>query len=119
MIYYNRFPLGNQFALTAGYDDGAVSDRRLVETFNKYGIKGTFSLFLRGLIQTDTSERTKLSLFIKTTRLRYIHIITSRLFPFHLLRFLTKLLKPVKHLKRRVDMLYEECPILSGRFRTK
>ena len=44
MIYYNRFPFGNQFALTAGYDDGAISDRRLVETFNKYGIKGTFFL---------------------------------------------------------------------------
>ena len=44
MIYYNRFPFGNQFALTAGYDDGAVSDRRLVEIFNKYGIKGTFFL---------------------------------------------------------------------------
>lgn len=44
MICYNRFPFGNQFALTAGYDDGAISDRRLVETFNKYGIKGTFFL---------------------------------------------------------------------------
>ncbi|MBR2472119.1 MAG: polysaccharide deacetylase family protein, partial [Clostridia bacterium] len=27
-----------------GYDDGTVSDRRLVETFDKYGIKGTFFL---------------------------------------------------------------------------
>jgi hypothetical protein len=31
-------------ALTMSYDDGIIEDRRLVEIFNRYGIKGTFHL---------------------------------------------------------------------------
>ncbi len=40
-IYY---PQGKKKALTMSYDDGQVFDRRLVEIFNKYGIRGTFHL---------------------------------------------------------------------------
>lgn len=43
-IYYNRFPGGKTKALTMSYDDGQIYDRRLVELFNKYHIKGTFHL---------------------------------------------------------------------------
>jgi len=43
-IYFNRFPNGSKKALTMSYDDGNIADRRLVEIFNKYGIKGTFHL---------------------------------------------------------------------------
>ena len=31
-------------ALTFSYDDGVIQDRRLVELFNRYGLKGTFNL---------------------------------------------------------------------------
>lgn len=39
-----RFPKGRSKALTLSYDDGVDQDRRLIETINKYGIKGTFNL---------------------------------------------------------------------------
>lgn len=42
-IYY-CFPHGKHKVLTMSYDDGNAADRRLVEIFNKYGIKGTFHL---------------------------------------------------------------------------
>lgn len=38
------FPGGKAKALTMSYDDGKVQDRRLIDIFNKYGIKGTFNL---------------------------------------------------------------------------
>ena len=41
---YICFPGGKHKALTMSYDDGRVSDRRLVALFNQYGIKGTFHL---------------------------------------------------------------------------
>ena len=41
---YCCFPGGKHKALTMSYDDGQIHDRRLVEIFNRYGIKGTFHL---------------------------------------------------------------------------
>lgn len=38
------FPGGKFKVLTMSYDDGRTADRKLVEIFNKYGIKGTFHL---------------------------------------------------------------------------
>ncbi|OXM83741.1 polysaccharide deacetylase family protein [Paenibacillus rigui] len=38
------FPQGKFKVLTMSYDDGKHADRRLVELFNKYGIKGTFHI---------------------------------------------------------------------------
>lgn len=38
------FPGGKFKCLTMSYDDGRIYDRRLVDIFNKYGIKGTFHL---------------------------------------------------------------------------
>ena len=38
------FPEGKPKALTFSYDDGNIADRRLVEVFNKYKVKGTFHL---------------------------------------------------------------------------
>jgi len=35
---------GKMKAVTFSYDDGVVQDRRLVELFNRYGVKGTFNL---------------------------------------------------------------------------
>lgn len=44
MIVYSCFPKGKCKALTMSYDDGVLADERLVEIFNKHGIKGTFNL---------------------------------------------------------------------------
>lgn len=43
-VRYGFFPGNKRKALTMSYDDGVVQDRRLVEIFNKYGIKGSFHL---------------------------------------------------------------------------
>lgn len=41
---YACFPGGKHKVLTMSYDDGKQEDRRLVEIFNKHGIKGTFNV---------------------------------------------------------------------------
>ena len=41
---YTCFPGGKFKVLTMSYDDGNLSDKRLVEIFNKYGIRGSFHL---------------------------------------------------------------------------
>lgn len=41
---YTCFPGGKHKVLTMSYDDGKTEDRRLVDIFNKHGIKGTFNL---------------------------------------------------------------------------
>ena len=38
------YPQGQRRAMTFSYDDGMTSDRRLVDIFNKYDVKGTFHL---------------------------------------------------------------------------
>lgn len=43
-VRFGFFPGNKRYALTMSYDDGVVQDRRLVEIFNKYGIKATFHL---------------------------------------------------------------------------
>lgn len=43
-ILFNCFPQGKAGALTFSYDDGVTQDRRLVEIFNKHGMKGSFHL---------------------------------------------------------------------------
>ena len=52
MIVYICFPQGKAKALTMSYDDGKLQDERLIEIFNRYGIKGTFNLNY-GLISRD------------------------------------------------------------------
>ena len=44
MRVFYTFPEGKAKALTMSYDDGNFQDERLVEIFNRYGIKGTFNL---------------------------------------------------------------------------
>jgi len=51
MIKFDRFPGGKKKAVTMSYDDASVHDKRLVEIFNKNGIKGTFHIN-SGLIGT-------------------------------------------------------------------
>ena len=40
---FMRYPEGKAKAVTFSYDDGVMQDKRLSETFNKYGMKGTFN----------------------------------------------------------------------------
>ncbi len=44
MKIYTCFPGGKAKALTMSYDDGKDTDERLLEIFNKNGIRGTFNL---------------------------------------------------------------------------
>lgn len=41
---YLRFPDGKSKAVTFSYDDGVKADKRLIDIFNKHGLKGTFNL---------------------------------------------------------------------------
>ena len=43
---------GKMKAVTFSYDDGVTQDRRLIEVFNKYGLKGTFNIN-SGLLGTE------------------------------------------------------------------
>lgn len=43
-IVLDCFPEGRRKALIMSYDDGVIQDRRLVEIFNRHGIRGTFHL---------------------------------------------------------------------------
>ena len=44
MISFNRYKDGKRFIATFSYDDGFNTDIRLIEIFNRYGVKGTFHL---------------------------------------------------------------------------
>lgn len=41
---YIRFKDGKTKAFTLSYDDCVVQDKRLIEIFNKYGLKSTFNI---------------------------------------------------------------------------
>ena len=41
---YMRFPQGKSKAVTFSYDDGVSADGKLIEIFNRYGLKATFNL---------------------------------------------------------------------------
>ena len=59
MITFDIFNEGKRKAVTMSFDDGHVQDERLVELFNKYGIKGTFHLNsgLFGFVSPVTNRR--------------------------------------------------------------
>ncbi len=44
MINFDKYKDGKDAILTFNYDDGVLEDRRLVEIFNKYGMKATFHI---------------------------------------------------------------------------
>lgn len=44
MISFKVYKDGKRHVLTMSYDDGQIFDKRLVEIFDKYGIRGTFHL---------------------------------------------------------------------------
>lgn len=57
MKVYTCFPGGKAKALTMSYDDGKIEDIRLLEIFNKYGIKGTFNLNYGIMCQDQTGQK--------------------------------------------------------------
>lgn len=44
MIQYSVYPGGKKGAVTFSYDDGPENDKRLIDLFDKYGVKSTFHL---------------------------------------------------------------------------
>ncbi len=56
MINFDRFPGNTRKILTMSYDDGKTPDRRLVDIFNKYGIRGTFHIN-SGYLDNDRLDR--------------------------------------------------------------
>lgn len=53
MISFDVFKYGKRNALTLSYDDAPACDIKLIEIFNKYGIKSTFHIN-SGLLDDDT-----------------------------------------------------------------
>ena len=51
-IEITSFPQGKRIAVTISFDDGHTFDRRIVESFNKWGLKATFNLNSRALGRT-------------------------------------------------------------------
>ena len=56
MIQFNIFPGGVRRVVTFSYDDGNDKDERLIEMFNRYGVKGTFHLNGRRFIGKTEEE---------------------------------------------------------------
>jgi peptidoglycan/xylan/chitin deacetylase (PgdA/CDA1 family) len=52
------WPEGKRVAFTTSWDDGTVHDRRLVETLNRFGLKGTFNLN-SGTLDTEQSGNSR------------------------------------------------------------
>ena len=50
---FMRYPGGLAKALTFSYDDGILSDKRLAEIFDRYGMKATFNFTCRTKFSTD------------------------------------------------------------------
>lgn len=50
---FMRFPEGKFKAVTFSYDDGVRQDERLIEIFDKYGVKGTFNINSRIMGDAD------------------------------------------------------------------
>lgn len=57
MIEYNVYPGGKRRIVTFSYDDGSETDARLIELFNKYGVKSTFHLTGRRYIGISDDEK--------------------------------------------------------------
>jgi len=51
------YPGGKRIAVTFSFDDGVECDRRIVEAFNKWGLKGTFNLN-SGSLKRSGSQQT-------------------------------------------------------------
>lgn len=57
MLQFRVYPGGKRRIVTFSYDDGSKNDVRLIELFNKYGVKGTFHLNSRVFNDKNEDER--------------------------------------------------------------
>jgi len=64
MIQFHIFPGGRRRVVTFSYDDGSDGDIRLIEIFNRYGVKGSFHLNAGRFLQADEES-------IRALRARY------------------------------------------------
>ncbi len=82
-----RFPGGRPKALTFSYDDAVEQDIRLVEIFNKYGLKGTFNIntgsfapegkvYPEGQVHRRMSEKQVYELFKDSPHEVAVHTLT-------------------------------------------
>ena len=82
MSIFLRFPGGKFKALTLSYDDAVTADIRLVEIFNKYGLKATFNISSGFFADNDKghylSEETAHRLFSQYGHEPGIHTLTHR-----------------------------------------
>lgn len=60
MINFDRFPENKRKIVTMSYDDGKIYDRKLVEIFDKYGIRGTFHINAGYLFRPERIEPSEL-----------------------------------------------------------
>jgi len=60
LIQFDRYKYGKKHILTMSYDDGHAEDRKLVEIFNKYGIKGTFHINSGTLNEAETVNKNEI-----------------------------------------------------------
>lgn len=79
---------GKNKAITFSYDDGITQDIRLIEIFNKYNLKATFNLNseLLGIESTVVCDGVcvehrknnpeDVNIFMKNTKLLFIHLLT-------------------------------------------
>ena len=71
-IRFQYYPGGKTKALTMSYDDGRIHDLRLLDIFNKYGIKGTFHLNSDTLDRENFVSREQVATAYAGTRCRCI-----------------------------------------------
>lgn len=84
---FMRYPKGRAKALTFSYDDGVEQDIRLIEIFDKNGLKGTFNLnsgrfspegkcFSEGQIHRPMTERRARELYFESGHEVAVHSLT-------------------------------------------
>ena len=64
---------GRMKAVTFSYDDGVTQDIRLIEMFDKYGLKGTFNLNSGSFGKIDTSGRKDVRNIVKAEEVARIY----------------------------------------------
>lgn len=75
-IRFDRFPNGVNKAVTLSFDDGREYDRRLVQLFNQYGLKGTFHLNSAFFGRESYIEASEVAELLKDMKYRFIRRIT-------------------------------------------
>ena len=77
-----KFKDGKLKALTLSYDDGVVQDIRLIETMNKYGLKGTFNIN-SGCYLPEETNREKFYGRLKLSECRDLYINSGQEIAIH------------------------------------